>query len=124
MNEALNTLLRSAEINGVLSALAPFGNNIRVKIPMSEKFCQSSIEELSLSVRSRNGLMRSGASNVEDVVNIIMGEGGLSSIRNLGKKSISEIKSTLLLHSYNELSDREKREFWISFLEMNGYEEN
>ena len=48
-----------------------------------------------------------------------MSEKGLDTVRNLGKKSISEIKTKLLYLAYNELNDKEKQAFWNEFIELN-----
>lgn len=119
MNEIAYALYEGAENLGLLFVLEPFGKNLKVKIPLSKSFCNRSVDELELSVRSRNGLMRSGLDTVEKLVDGIMREGSLNNIRNLGKKSIAEIKTILLVHGYQELNDREKLKFWHDFLEDN-----
>lgn len=119
MNEIAYALYEGAENLGLLFVLEPFGKNLKVKIPLSKSFCNRSVDELELSVRSRNGLMRSGLDTVEKLVDGIMREGSLNNIRNLGKKSIAEIKTILLVRGYQELNDREKLKFWHDFLEDN-----
>ena len=113
------TLFESAEKIGLISTLAPFGNDIRISIPLSQKFCDKSIDDMDLSVRASNGLKRSGAMTVRELTDTIMSEKGLDTVRNLGKKSISEIKTKLLYLAYNELSDKEKQAFWNKFIELN-----
>ena len=41
------TLFESAEKIGLISTLAPFGNDIKISIPLSQKFCDKSIDEMS-----------------------------------------------------------------------------
>lgn len=113
------TLFESAEKIGLISTLAPFGNDIKISIPLSQKFCDKSIDDMDLSVRASNGLKRSGAMTVRELTDTIMSEKGLDTVRNLGKKSISEIKTKLLYLAYNELSDKEKQAFWNKFIELN-----
>ena len=113
------TLFESAEKIGLISTLAPFGNDIRISIPLSQKFCDKSIDDMDLSVRASNGLKRSGAMTVRELTDTIMSEKGLDTVRNLGKKSISEIKTKLLYLAYNELNDKEKQAFWNEFIELN-----
>ena len=113
------TLFESAEKIGLISTLAPFGNDIKISIPLSQKFCDKSIDDMDLSVRASNGLKRSGAMTVRELTDTIMSEKGLNTVRNLGKKSISEIKTKLLFLAYNELNDKEKQAFWNEFIELN-----
>ena len=113
------TLFESAEKIGLISTLAPFGNDIKISIPLSQKFCDKSIDDMDLSVRASNGLKRSGAMTVRELTDTIMSEKGLDTVRNLGKKSISEIKTKLLYLAYNELNDKEKQAFWNEFIELN-----
>ena len=77
------------------------------------------IDELDLTVRSLNGLKRYGAMTVRELTDVIMGDGGISQVRNLGRKSISEIKTKLLNLAYNDLNDKERLEFWYKFVELN-----
>ena len=48
-----------------------------------------------------------------------MSEKGLSIVRNLGRKSVSEIKTALMVTGYEQLNDREKLVFWQYFVENN-----
>ena len=51
------------------------------------------IEELDLSVRSFNCLKRAGINTVEDLINKT--EDDMMKVRNLGKKSLDEVKAKL-----------------------------
>ena len=55
------------------------------------------IEELDLSVRSYNCLKRHGISTVEELIE--MTEDDLMKVRNLGKKSLKEVKDKV--HALN-----------------------
>ena len=57
------------------------------------KILDTTIEELELSVRSSNCLKRAGINTVEELVNKT--EDDLMKVRNLGKKSLQEIKDKL-----------------------------
>lgn len=113
------TLFESAEQFGVVFTLSPFGNDLKISIPLTRTFCDKSIDELDLSVRSLNGLKRNGAMTIRELTDVIMSDSGLSNVRNLGKKSISEIKTKLLNLAYKDLNDKERLEFWHKFLELN-----
>lgn len=58
-----------------------------------EKMLEMTIEELDLSVRSYNCLKRAGINTVEELTNKTESE--MMKVRNLGKKSLAEIKGKL-----------------------------
>lgn len=117
--EEIYTLFECAEKFGLLFALAPFGNNIKVEIPVKKSLGDKEIVGLDLSVRSYNGLKRMNIDTVSQLVDLIHQENGLKEIRNLGRKSISEIKTKLLVLSYELLDDKEKLSFWMDFTRKN-----
>ena len=112
-------LFENAEKYGLIEALKPFGRNIKIRIPYSVAFSKIPIDNLDLSVRSRNGLMRAGLDNVDKLTNAIMSEQGLEKVRNLGRKSVNEIKTCLLASAYQLLNNREKMLFWEEFSTLN-----
>jgi DNA-directed RNA polymerase, alpha subunit, bacterial and chloroplast-type len=58
-----------------------------------EKMLEMTVEELDLSVRSYNCLKRAGINTVEELTNKTEPE--MMKVRNLGKKSLTEIKNKL-----------------------------
>ena len=58
-----------------------------------EKYLEMSIDDLELSVRSFNCLKRAGIDTVEDLINRT--EEDMIKFKNLGKKSLEEVKSKL-----------------------------
>ena len=103
----------------VVSVLALCGNNLKLRIPMTTVFGDSSIENLNLSVRAYNGLRRADADTIGKLSNLIMSEKGLSVVRNLGRKSVSEIKTALMAACYEQLNESEKLAFWQYFVDNN-----
>ena len=95
-----------------------FGKNIRVNVGFSKSACDSSIEELVLSVRSYNALRRANVTTLGDLIERL-NEGGLKSIRNLGAKSFSEIQTKMLVFGFERLSEKEKIEFFHFLVEKN-----
>lgn len=59
-----------------------------------EKVLEMTIEELDLSVRSYNCLKRAGINTVEELAN--KSEDDMMKVRNLGKKSLEEVKKKLI----------------------------
>ena len=59
----------------------------------TEKVLEMTIEELDLSVRSYNCLKRAGINTVHELTNKTEAE--MMKVRNLGKKSLAEVKNKL-----------------------------
>jgi len=116
---AAANLKKAADRFGIVATLAQCGSNIKLRIPMTRKQWESDIENLNLSVRALNGLRRTGARNIGAVAEIVMSDKGLNNVRNIGKKSINEIKTALLTYGYADFSDSEKMKFWEDFIREN-----
>lgn len=114
-----NELCAAADQLGLVPVLTMFGNGLHFRVPMTQKLWDTSIEELNLTVRSRNGLMRAGSDTIGKVSELIMSDKGLENIRNLGKKSVAEIKTALLNEGYNHLDHSARVEFWKDFIDSN-----
>lgn len=117
--EVVKTLIDAQKEFGLVETLhRVFGRNIRVNVGFSQSACNSSIEELVLSVRSYNALRRANVSTLGDLIERL-NEGCLKSIRNLGAKSYSEIQTKMLVYGFERLSEREKYEFFSRLVEDN-----
>ena len=117
--EVVKTLVDAEKQYGLVDTLhRVFGKNIRVNVGFSKSACDSSIEELALSVRSYNALRRANVSTLGDLIERL-NEGGLKSIRNLGAKSFSEIQTKMLVFGFERLSEKEKSEFFHFLVENN-----
>ena len=117
--EVVEMLCCCCEEIGLVETLhSIFGNNIKVSVPFSKVSSEMSIDELDFSVRASNCLHRSGRVTVGDVIDVINNE-ELARYRNIGKKTVSEIKTKLLVYGYDKLSNVEKKSFWYDFLERN-----
>ena len=117
--EIVNALMDSSERHGLAYTLhQAYGKNIRVGMRYSDDVRNTGIDELLLSVRSYNALRRAGIINLGMLIETI-NDGGLNSIRNLGIKSSSEIKTKILVYGFERLSENEKREFFCRVVENN-----
>lgn len=112
-------LRKEADRFGVVAPLSRYKKGIRIEIPLSLTLWNTPLDELPISVRSKNGLLRAGARTIGHVAERIMSEQGLESIRNLGHRSISEIKTQILSIGYEQLNDREKDTFWRFIVQSN-----
>ena len=115
----LNDLCSASEKLGLIPVLAMFGNGLHFRIPMTQTLWDTSIDELNLTVRARNGLMRAGTDTIGKVSELIMDDDGLAKVRNLGHKSIAEIKTAILAEGYKNLDYSARLEFWRDFIESN-----
>ena len=89
--ELLSLLLKTEKHFGITATLYIFyGTNIHMKIAYSHKTCETSIDEMQLSVRAWNALKRSGVNTIGELIDVIQGD-GLMKIRNLGRKSMVEM---------------------------------
>lgn len=114
-----NELYESSQVNGLVDTLfSVFGNHIQTNIAFSKSACQASIDTIEFSVRASNALKRSGLMTIGDVIDAITDE-KLLNIRNLGKKSYNEIKTRILKYGYDQLSEREKRAFFLNIVDKN-----
>ena len=121
MNKKLNAneLVKQSEQNGFIQTVySEFGKTVDVSIPISEKDMNTDIADLNLSVRAFNGLKRRGVSTVRDLVEIIE-NGDLPCVRNLGRLSVSEIKTLLLNYCFNQLTEGEKLLFFQKLIDKN-----
>ena len=121
MNKNLNAKepVKMSEKNGfVQTVYSAFGKTVNASLPISKSAMDTDIAELNLSVRAFNGLKRRGVSTVRDLVEIIE-NGELHCVRNLGRISISEIKTIVLDHCYNQLTVNEKTVFFQKLIDKN-----
>ena len=117
--EIVNELLRSANENGLLPTLdGVFGKEINVSIAFSQRACDTSIDELDFSVRASNALKRASVFTIGEVIDLIATE-DLTRIRNLGRKTVNEIKTRILMYGYDQLTTQERKQFFCEILESN-----
>lgn len=95
-----------------------FGAGTRIQLPFSETSCNTEIDQLDLSVRSYNCLKRAGLHTVGKIIDA-MHEDSLWKIRSLGKKSRAEIRVMIYEFGYSSLTERSKKNFAKSLLELN-----
>ena len=110
-------LLEKADRDGVLAVLRGIEPTLDVPIPCTERMKTLTIEELPLSVRAANGLHRAGIHTYGQLKEITDSEPGLLAIRNLGMKSVLEIRAAFLGECYHRLLPCEKAEFWQNVCE-------
>ena len=89
----------------------------QVRAPYRERMGGLPIDEMNLSVRSSNALMRANARTFGRVKEIILAEDGLKRIRNLGVKSEKEIVRNFFTACYCQLSPAEQAVFWQRVIE-------
>ena len=117
--ELFSALVKSEHTDGFVKTLHRyFGSDFKVCIAFSRAVCDMNIDELQLSVRSMNALKRQHIFTMEQVIDAIASN-ELIRIRNLGKKSLNEIKTTILDLGFQHLSENEKLCFFENLITLN-----
>lgn len=116
----VDTLQAAIEEYGLLETLqSVLGDRVNVRLMFKERNYEEPIGMLDVSIRSINGLNRAEAKNIGDVIDLI-NNNEIGNVRNLGRKSIMEIKGALLCYAYEHMSEKEKRAFLHDILRRNG----
>ncbi len=117
--ELLAELIQSEENIGLIHTLHKYyGSNFKVSIGFTAAACAMPIDEISFSVRSHNALKRAGLFTIGDVVQALNGN-ELLKVRNLGKKSLAEIKTRILVYGFDHLSEKGKDDFFRGLIDEN-----
>ena len=120
---SVETLYKEVKTNGLMNAIVEkFGGGAKIEIGYTQAVCDTPVELLDLSVRSYNALMRANCKTVGQAITAI-NQQSLQGMRNLGRKSIAEIRSLIVEYGYKQLSETRKREFLLNLLQVNGNKE-
>lgn len=106
-----------ADKAGVLHTLQQLGIHDAF-VPYSSRFAELSIDEMNLTVRSSNGLKRANIHTFGTLKEVLLVENGLLSIRNIGQKSLKEIKRLFFEECYIRLMPYEKAQYWQELLDI------
>ena len=109
-------LRQQAEQSSLSAVLGQLGAR-QTRIPYRRRMAEMSLEELTLSVRSRNCLMRAGLRTFGDLNERLGREGDIAQIRNLGTKSREEIIRVFRGECYARLNAAEQQDYWQRVLE-------
>ena len=115
-DEALR-LRDAAAKQDVVTVLQQVLPQATVGVPYQARMAELSIEEMNLSVRSSNALMRANARTFGRLFEILQMEEGLKKIRNLGIKSEKEIIRNFFSACYYRLTQTEQAVFWQKAIE-------
>ena len=86
-------------------------------VPYSPRLNDVSVDELTLSTRSINGLKRAGVMTFRAFHALLISEEGIMSIRNLGQKSAKEVQRQFYEECYRRLLPCEKAQYWQAALD-------
>lgn len=103
---------------GILATLQKLGLDKAI-VPYSTRLADLSIDEMNLTVRSSNGLKRANIHTFNNLRDVLGTENGLNHIRNIGTKSIKEIKQFFFEECYTRLLPYEKAQYWQEVLDNN-----
>ena len=110
-------LREQADSIGVLAALHQLSIHDAL-VPYSTRLADLSIDEMNLTVRSSNGLKRANIHTFSTLKEVLAIENGLLKIRNIGQKSIKEIKQLFFEECYARLLPYEKAQYWQEVLDQ------
>ena len=102
---------------GILETLQKRGIH-EATVPYSTRLADLGIDEMNLTVRSSNGLKRANIHTFSQLYDRMQTENGLISIRNIGQKSLKEIKQLFFEECYTRLQPYEKAQYWQEVLDI------
>lgn len=100
-----------AEKAGILAILRQIAVHEAI-VPYSGRLAEVSIDEMNLTVRSSNGLKRANIHTFGQLKERLEIENGLINIRNIGQKSLREIKQLFFEECYARLLPYERAQYW------------
>ena len=118
-NAIVEELYEAIENHGLMNTICTvYGKGCQIELGYTQKLCDANVSELDLSVRSYNALMRANCKTVGEAITAI-NEGALMKVRNLGVKSVAEIRRLILEYGYTQASERRKKEFLHNLVRIN-----
>ena len=118
-NAIVEELYEAIENHGLMNTLCTvYGKGCQIELGYTQKLCDTNVSELDLSVRSYNALMRANCKTVGEAITAI-NKGALMKVRNLGVKSVAEIRKLILEYGYAQASERRKKEFLHNLVRLN-----
>lgn len=119
-NAIVEELYDTIENHGLMETICEvFGKGCQIELGFTQKLCDTEVKDLEgISVRSYNALMRAGCKTVGEAITAI-NESSLLKVRNLGVKSVGEIRRLILEYGYAQASERRKKEFLHNLVRLN-----
>ncbi len=118
-NKITAAIMNAIDEYGLIEALdAIFGKNFEVSLPFGKTTCDMNTSDLPFKPRCVHGFKRVEIVSIGDLIDAL-GEGRLVGVKNLGEKSINEIKTRLLNLSYEKMSESEKILFIWDLIDKN-----
>lgn len=117
--DILDTLFESTKVNGFVETLhAVFGKNMKVSIPLTKTVCNTPLEMLELGTRADNALRRGRVFSIGELADLLASD-DIAKARNIGKKTISEIKTKLLVYTYDQMNTADQKAFLWDLVQKN-----
>ena len=116
VKERAVALRDQADKAGILETLKKLSIHEAI-VPYSTRLAELSIDEMNLTVRSSNGLKRANIHSFGQLYDRMQTENGLTNIRNIGQKSVKEIKHQFFEECYTRLLPYERARYWQDILD-------
>ena len=118
-SELVQKLAERTNECGLIQAIHELlGTGVKVEIGFTAAACAMTIDEINFSVRSTNALRRAGIFTIGDVLKALSAD-NLMKVRNLGKKSLNEIKTKMLAFGFEKLCPVDKLAFFEDLVARN-----
>ena len=116
VTERAVALRDQADKIGILATLQKLGVHEAI-VPYSIRLAELAIDEMNLTVRSSNGLKRANIHSFGQLKARMCEDNGLINIRNIGQKSLKEIKQLFFEECYMRLLPYERAQYWQEILD-------
>ena len=116
VSERAIALREQADRIGVIAVLGELEIH-DATVPYSSRLAELSIDEMNLTVRSSNGLKRANIHTFGQLKERLEMEDGLLKLRNIGQKSVREIKQLFFEECYQRRLPYEKAQWWQEALD-------
>ena len=106
----------SEDLMTVLMVSEKVPSNMQFPVLLDKESEEEDIAQFIDSQRANNALHRSSIFTAKQLMNAF---DKLDNIRNLGSKSVKEVKNSFMNWYYSSLDDNKVKEFWSDFVTMN-----
>lgn len=106
------------KLNTVLGVLYESNGTIKFPFTYTSSMSQQSVDCLPLDTRSSNGLKRNYIRTMGELIDTL-NNGGISTFKGMGKKSINRISYELCAYQYKQTSKEKRDNFLMSIIKMN-----
>lgn len=118
-SEMVDIVYRAIEKHGLIGFLdGVFDGRVHLRLYVPNSIAAEPVENLLLGKRSSNAMKRQRCDKIGDVVELIS-SGELAKIRNVGRKSVSEIQTEILCKVWENMNKNSRLRFCRDLIALN-----